>query len=337
MPGGQRPLVIDAAPSEGAPPHGAAGAAMSARAIVHRRSPAMPAGSTTPPHRPLRARADSGRVKAAVGHRVPFGCHLGVQSRERASGRRRSWTLAATALAVARRAAMAGGTRPDRGLPRVTTLLAAPPKLACRARGDRRRVHSMVTGRIKLPNKLRVQRRQGAPRTHPRRSRLDRNPNAFAEPAVLINKLQSARPKPPARTPRAARLLHRKPERIPVLGKRPAMRETEMSAADRSEPTAAQVALHLVLIGVIGQLAEPPEVCRAVVDPQGQVIQHDDGFNHQQSKPEIDRFEPATTITTMTCSTSPPAQTSTTASPQSRNKLVDGSYSRLSSEAALMA
>jgi hypothetical protein len=181
-----------------------------------------------------------------------------------------------------------------------------------------------------------VQRREGAPWTHPGRSRFDRNPDAFAEPAVLINKPQSARPEPLARTPRAARLLHRKPERIAVLGKRPAMRETEMSAADRSEPTAAQVALHLVLIGVIGQLAQPPEICRAIVDPQSQIIQHDDGFNQQQRKPEIDGFEPATAITTMTCSTSPPAQTSTTASPQSRNKLVEG-RARIREDAAVGA
>ena len=48
------------------------------------------------------------------------------------------------------------------------------------------------------------------------------------------------------------------------------MHQSQMRAAHGPKPTTAQVTLHLVFIGVIGQLPEPTEIWRAIVEPQAE-------------------------------------------------------------------
>lgn len=53
-------------------------------------------------------------------------------------------------------------------------------------------------------------------------------------------------------------------ERLAVLLNRPVVRPREMGTADPSKPLAAQMALHPVLVGVVGDLTKPPVIGSAV-------------------------------------------------------------------------
>ena len=95
------------------------------------------------------------------------------------------------------------------------------------------------------------------PRTDPRAPPLDRNPGSPAE-AASPDQAERVGPGPFAHIARTRRQLHGKPERVTVSSERPPVRATHVGTPDRAIPAAAQVALHLVLTGIIGQLAELP-------------------------------------------------------------------------------
>src|ERR687895_565913 len=147
----------------------------------------------------------------------------------------------------------------DGGAPLVAAGAAAPPQPAPRAKPQRVRVELAVAGRVQLGGEVGAQGRERAPA---------RNAASRCRPARRRG-IRPALVRLLARDRVAAQLLRhsggrrrglpQKLERLAVLVQRPAV-PANVAGAYEPEPVAAEVALELVLVGVVGELAERREV-----------------------------------------------------------------------------
>jgi hypothetical protein len=225
-------------------------------------TPFVTAGLALPPHAFAGPGAERARVKLAIARRVKLARELRAHHGQRTC-RRHTPLQSGSARGRAPRTAPAISSVAHRGEPFVAAARAPPPHLASARQRHRARVDVAVARRVKLIGEIRALPGERAPRRQPlrpgRSAREGRGRQlASGNPARRVGSKQRAG------TRSDRRRLRPEMKHVTVLGQRPAMDTGEVRASDRPQPPPAQMALHLVLIGVVADLTQSPKKQRPV-------------------------------------------------------------------------